>query len=118
MYAFLSPERLTREDLDPDRWRARWEADLHRRERDRRQGAALEELTERWGGMYGAIVRLWEDRLGGIHPVPGLYDVEIRAVICSTNAIESLNACYRRAVKARGHRPTEQTALKGLSVVT
>jgi transposase-like protein len=34
--------------------------------------------------------------------------VEIRQVICSTNAIESLNARYRRAVKARGHFPTEQ----------
>jgi len=33
-------------------------------------------------------------------------------VICSTNAIESLNARYRRAVKARGHFPTAQAALK------
>jgi transposase-like protein len=30
------------------------------------------------------------------------YDVEIRRVLCSTNAIESLNARYRRAIKARG----------------
>jgi putative transposase len=33
------------------------------------------------------------------------YDVEIRKIICSTNAIESLNACYRRAVRVRGHFP-------------
>ena len=46
------------------------------------------------------------------------YDVEIRAVICSTNAIESLNARYRRAVKARGHFPTEQAAMKCLYLVT
>jgi transposase-like protein len=39
-------------------------------------------------------------------------------VICSTNAIESLNARYRRAVKARGHFPTEQAALKCLYLVT
>jgi transposase-like protein len=38
------------------------------------------------------------------------YDVEIRRVICSTNAIESLNDRYRRAVRARGHFPTEQAA--------
>jgi hypothetical protein len=31
------------------------------------------------------------------------YDVEIRRIICSTNAIESLNARYRRAVRHRGH---------------
>ena len=46
------------------------------------------------------------------------YDVEIRKIICSTNAIESLNARYRRAVKARGHFPTEQAALKCLYLVT
>ena len=47
-----------------------------------------------------------------------LYDVEIRRVICSTNAIESLNARYRRAIKARGHFPTEQAALKCLYLAT
>jgi transposase-like protein len=44
--------------------------------------------------------------------------MEIRRVLCSTNAIESLNARYRRAVKARGHFPTEQAALKCLYLVT
>jgi putative transposase len=37
---------------------------------------------------------------------------------CSTNAIESLNARYRRAVRARGHFPTEQAAMKTLYLVT
>ena len=43
-----------------------------------------------------------------------------RSAGCSarTNAIESLNARYRRAVKARGHFPTEQAALKCLYLVT
>ncbi|MCP2202432.1 Transposase, Mutator family [Lentzea flava] len=40
------------------------------------------------------------------------FDPEIRRVICSTNAIESVNARIRRAVKARGHFPNEQAALK------
>jgi hypothetical protein len=39
-------------------------------------------------------------------------------LICSTNAIESLNARYRRAVRARGHFPTEQAAMKCLYLVT
>ncbi len=34
------------------------------------------------------------------------------------NAIESINARYRRAVRARGHFPNEQTALKRLYLVT
>lgn len=46
------------------------------------------------------------------------YDVEIRKIICSTNAIESLNAHYRRAVRARGHFSTERAALKCLYLVT
>ena len=41
-------------------------------------------------------------RMGRVHP---FLDVEIRKVLCSTNAIESLNARYRRAVKAVGTSP-------------
>jgi Transposase, Mutator family len=36
------------------------------------------------------------------------YDVEIRKIICSTNAIESLNAHCRRAVRTRGHFSTDK----------
>lgn len=39
-------------------------------------------------------------------------------MICSTNAIESLNARYRRAIRARGHFPNEQAALKCLYLAT
>lgn len=46
------------------------------------------------------------------------HDVETRKIICSTSAIESLNAHYRRAVRARGHFPTERAALKCLYLVT
>ena len=45
------------------------------------------------------------------------FDKEIRTLICTTNAIESLNARFRRSVKARGHFPTEQAALKHLYLV-
>lgn len=79
--------------------------------------AALDELTERWGTKYGAIGRLWNNAWEEFIPFLD-YDIEIRKVICSTNAIESLNARYRRAIKARGHFPTEQAALKCLYLVT
>ena len=79
--------------------------------------AALEELTEKWSAKYGAIIRLWNNAWEEFIPFLD-YDVEIRTVICSTNAIESLNARYRRAVKARGHFPTEQAAMKCLYLVT
>ena len=79
--------------------------------------AALDDLTERWGQRYPAIIRLWENSWEEFIPFLD-YDIEIRRVLCSTNAIESLNARYRRAVKARGHFPTEQAALKCLYLVT
>jgi putative transposase len=79
--------------------------------------AALDELTATWGSRYAAIIRLWENAWTEFIPFLD-YDIEIRRVICSTNAIESLNARYRRAIKARGHFPTEQAALKCLYLVT
>jgi transposase-like protein len=79
--------------------------------------AALDDLAEKWGRQYGAVIRLWESAWEQFIPFLA-YDLEIRAVICSTNAIESLNARYRRAVKARGHFPTEQAAIKCLYLVT
>jgi putative transposase len=79
--------------------------------------AALGELADKWGQRYPAIIRLWRNAWEEFIPFLD-YDVEIRKVLCSTNAIESLNARYRRAVKARGHFPTEQAALKCLYLVT
>jgi putative transposase len=69
------------------------------------------EFAEAWGGRYPAVVRLWERAWAEFVPFLA-FDTEIRRVICSTNAIESVNARIRRAVKARGHFPTEQAALK------
>ncbi|WP_436842227.1 transposase [Streptomyces virginiae] len=40
------------------------------------------------------------------------FDTEIRRIVCTTNAIESVNARIRKAVRARGHFPNEQAALK------
>ncbi|MEV4250860.1 IS256 family transposase [Streptosporangium canum] len=78
------------------------------------EAAALErfyEFAEAWGGKYPAIVKLWTDAWAEFVPFLN-FDAEIRRVICSTNAIESVNARIRRAVKARGHFPNEQAALK------
>ena len=79
--------------------------------------AAFEALAEQWGQQYPAVIRLWENAWEEFITFLD-YDIEIRKVICSTNAIESLNARYRRAVKARGHFPTDQAALKCLYLVT
>jgi putative transposase len=78
------------------------------------EAAALErfsEFCEAWGTRYPAIVRLWENAWAEFVPFLS-FDVEIRKIVCTTNAIESVNARIRRAVKARGHFPNEAAALK------
>ena len=75
------------------------------------------EFTQKWGQQYPAIIKMWDNAWSEFVPFLD-YDVEIRRVICSTNAIESVNARYRRAVRARGHFPTEQAALKCLYLAT
>jgi putative transposase len=79
--------------------------------------ARYEEFAEKWGKPYPAIKRLWDNAWEEFIPFLD-YDVEIRKVLCSTNAIESLNARFRRAVRARGHFPNEQSAMKTLYLVT
>lgn len=69
------------------------------------------QFSEKWGTKYPGIVRLWENAWAEF--VPFLqFDVEIRKIICTTNAIESVNARIRKAVRARGHFPTDAAALK------
>jgi transposase-like protein len=78
--------------------------------------AALDRFAEfaaTWEIKYPAIVRLWTNAWAEMVPFLAFH-TEIRSIICTTNAIESLNARFRRAVNARGHFPTEQAAMKVL----
>ena len=77
---------------------------------------AFAEFSGTWEAKYPAIVKLWESAWAEFVPFLA-FDKEIRTLICTTNAIESLNARFRRSVKARGHFPTEQAALKHLYLV-
>ena len=77
----------------------------------------MDEFADEWVGKYPAAVKLWRSAWGEFIPFLD-YDVEIRKIICTTNAIESLNARYRRAVRARGHFPNDAAALKCLYLVT
>ena len=62
--------------------------------------ARFDEFAEKWGGQYPAIVALWRSAWSEFVPFLD-YDVEIRRVICSTNAIESA----QRPLPARGQGP-------------
>jgi transposase-like protein len=78
------------------------------------EAAALDrfaEFSDTWEKKYPAIIRLWTNAWAEF--VPFLqFDTEIRTIVCTTNAIESINARIRRAVNARGHFPNELAAMK------
>lgn len=73
--------------------------------------AARDAMLDKWEAKYPAIRNLWMDAWERFVPFLD-YDVEIRRVICTTNAIESLNARFKRSIRARGHFPDDQAALK------
>lgn len=75
--------------------------------------SGLEAFEEKWGNRYPAIIRLWRNAWAEFVPFLDL-DIEIRHLLSSTNAIESLNSRFRRAVNGKGHFPTEQAAMKTL----
>jgi transposase-like protein len=69
-----------------------------------------------WRDTYPAMIKAWESAWAEF--VPFLeFPKELRAIVYTTNAIESLNARFRRAVRHRGHFPTETAALKVLYLV-
>lgn len=75
--------------------------------------AAFDEFEGKWATSYPAISKLWRNAWENFVPFLDL-DVEIRHLLSSTNAIESLNARFRKAIDARGHFPNEQAAMKVL----
>lgn len=69
-----------------------------------------------WGRKYPAISQSWRRAWTEVVPFyafPG----EVRRILYTTNAIEALNSKLRRAVRARGHFPTDEAALKLLFLV-
>lgn len=78
--------------------------------------AEFADFSETWGEKYPAMIRSWENSWTEF--VPFLeFPADLRKVVYTTNAIESLNARFRRAVRHRGHFPNEQAAMKVLYLV-
>jgi transposase-like protein len=76
----------------------------------------FQEFSEQWKPLYPAMIQSWENSWQEF--VPFLeFPVELRRIVYTTNAIESLNARFRRAVRHRGHFPNEQAAMKVLYLV-
>src|SRR5918998_775217 len=79
--------------------------------------AALKAFDEGpWGRRYPVIAQTWRRHWPEVVPFHA-FPAEVRRIIYTTNAIESLNAKLRRAVRARGHFPHDDAALKLLFLV-
>ncbi|QGK72245.1 IS256 family transposase [Allosaccharopolyspora coralli] len=81
--------------------------------------AAEVEFTEfcaEWEDRYPAMIRLWRHSWEQFTPFLA-YPPELRKLVYTTNAIESLNSRFRQATRRRGHFPNEQAALKVLYLV-
>jgi putative transposase len=78
--------------------------------------ARFAEFADAWGARYPAMIDTW--RRSWAEFVPFLdFPVELRTIVYTTNAVESLNARFRKAVRHRTHFPNEQAALKVLYLV-
>jgi putative transposase len=72
---------------------------------------ALESFEEKWGQQIPVIGQAW--RAAWEHVTPFMaFPPEVRRVIYTTNAIEALNRQLRKAVKTKGHFPSEDAARK------
>jgi putative transposase len=79
--------------------------------------AQLDDFADGPGGQkYPAIAQSWRRNWPEVIPFFAFPD-DVRRIIYTTNAIESLNAKLRRAIRTRGHFPTDESALKLLFLV-
>ena len=69
-----------------------------------------------WGQKYQAIGKAWRRVWHEVIPFFA-FPREVRRILYTTNAIEALNSKLRRAVRARGHFPHDEAALKLLFLV-
>ena len=74
---------------------------------------ALDNFELTWGDKYPVIVKSWRTNWEKIIPFMQ-FPTEIRKVIYTTNIVESLNNTLRKAVRNRGHFPTENALMKVL----
>jgi putative transposase len=75
--------------------------------------SALESFSEKWDARFPNISRSWRDRWQQVIPFFA-YPPQIRKVIYTTNAIESIQSQLRRVTRQRGAFPTPESAKKVL----
>jgi transposase-like protein len=71
----------------------------------------LSEFAARWDSQFPTISKSWRANWERVMPFFA-YPADIRKVIYTTNAIESVNMSLRKIIKNRGSFPTDEAALK------
>jgi putative transposase len=71
----------------------------------------LDAFAQKWDAQYPMVSQIWRRHWDRITPFLA-YPAEIRKVIYTTNAVESLNMSLRKIIKMRGSFPNEEAALK------
>lgn len=78
---------------------------------------ALERVTEKWTPKYPNSMKRWKDNWDAVSPI-FKFSGAVRKVIYTTNAIESLNATYRKLNRQRSVFPSGTALLKALYLAT
>lgn len=68
-------------------------------------------FSEKWDGKYPTVYQLWTRHWAGIIPFLA-FPSEIRKVIYTTNAIESINSQIRKIIRSKGSFPNDEAAIK------
>ena len=107
---------LVRASLNYVNWKERKQvaADLkliYRAATEAQAEQELKEFTAKWGSKYQAIGRLWKENWARVIPFFE-FPAEVRRVIYTTNAVESLHMSLRKIIKTRGSFPSEEAAMK------
>jgi putative transposase len=72
---------------------------------------SLTEFEQKWDAKYATIGKIWRRHWAGVVPLFA-FPEEIRRIIYTTNAVESLNMTLRKVIKTRASFPSEEAALK------
>ena len=73
--------------------------------------AALDAFSEKWDALYPAVSQVWVRNWENIIPLFD-YPMEIRRVIYTTNAIESVNRSLRKVIKTKAVFPSEEAVFR------
>jgi transposase-like protein len=79
--------------------------------------AKMVEVTKKWEDRYPNAMKSWEKNWDVISPI-FKFSADVRKVIYTTNAIESLNSTYRRLNRGRSVFPSDKALLKALYLAT